>query len=204
MRVSLDLHDFSVLSNYLGLLLKLKERYPAFKVSLFTVPFDIKHREGDRKEALERIKKCLDWIQIIPHGLYHNSSEVRKYKYYEFRESIAPTITSYFNKDGLPFVKGFCAPHWHWNSEVVGALDDMGWWGAISPKVPKMECTKRFYRYSHSIDESFLDSGLSILKLHGHLNGTSSDDLEKCFENLLKLSDSVEWSFVTDFIEEKE
>jgi hypothetical protein len=203
MIVSFDLHDFSILNNYFDLLLKLREYYPTFKVSLFTVPFDIKHKEGNRQEALTKIKTCLDWIQIIPHGIYHNSSEMRRCSYQQFKDHVIPAITSYFNNDGLPFVKGFCAPHWNWNTNVVRCLDDMGWWGAISPKRLDMPSTKKFYQYSYALDEPYLEVKSNILKLHGHLNGTSKDDLGKCFHNIFKLPLSTEWHFVTDYLEVK-
>ena len=191
MRISLDLHDWSVVNNHMDLLLELKKYYPKFKVSLFAVPDDIKHRKGTRAEVLP-------WMQIIPHGIRHNSSECRKMTYDQFRQETIPGIKKAFNKDGITFVKGFAAPHWHWNGEVVRALDDEGWWGAVSPK-KKMIIPNRYYAYSHSLDDFLLHDGL---KLHGHLNGTDKDDLGKCINNLLKLPIDINWVYITDFIQE--
>jgi hypothetical protein len=106
--IDLSLHDWSVLNNHMRTLIKIKERLPKFKVSLFAVPDDIKHRQGDRESALKLIKKNLDWMQIVPHGLQHNSAEARKWGYEEFREEIVPRITRAFRNDDLPFVEGFC------------------------------------------------------------------------------------------------
>lgn len=200
-KVALSLDDFSVLNNRLDLLWRLREHYPNFKVSLFTIPNDIKHKAGNRDEALIRIKECLDWIQIIPHGLKHNSSEAKKWDYWTFKDKIMPAIKETFDKDGLPFEKGFKAPHWDWNKGVVRALDEEGWWGAISPKREDMVSTKRFYIHNYGLNEDYLGARRDILKLQGHINDTSPDDLENNFDNLLKLPD-IEWHFVTDFIEE--
>lgn len=202
MKVALNLDDFSIINNRLDLLLKLKEKYPGFKVSLFTVPIDTRGDWGIsliRWELLNKVKENLDWIQIIPHGLTHEGSEMKRYDYRTFKYEIMPRIKQAFDKDGLPFVRGFKAPHWRWTEGVVKALDEEGWWGAVDRRQPLMPCTKRFYKYSHCLDEPF-DGDL--LKLHGHIYGTDSD-LGKCFDNLMKLPLNTEWYFVTDFIEDK-
>ena len=202
--ICLDLDDFSVLNNRLDLLLKIKEHYPNFKVSLFTVPFDVArevnpqarlHREG----ALKKIKENLSWMQFIPHGLTHMTDEMEKCDYELFKK-VMISIKEAFDKDGLPFVKGFKAPYWLWNKDVVKALDDEGWWGAIDRNQPGMLKTKKTYVYSHSLEEAFHKSNLDTIKLHGHIDGVSENDLEKNFTNIFKLPTDTEWHFVTDFI----
>jgi hypothetical protein len=203
MKVCLDLHDFSVVNNRLDLLWKLKEYFPNLKVSLFTVPNDIESSWGQyriRKESLERIKLCLDWIQIIPHGLKHEHREMKNCSYQTFTHEVMPAIKQAFDRDGLPFVKGFLAPHWRWNEGVIKALDEAGWWGAVDRRQPSMLSTKKFYRYSHCIDEELPIT--DVLKLHGHIYGTSND-LGRCFDNIRELPKDVEWYFVTDFLEDK-
>lgn len=199
----LDLHDFSVVNNRLDLLKKLKEYWPEFKVSLFTVPIDDARDLGPvliREGYLKEVKECLDWIQIIPHGLMHHGSEMKYVNYQAFRNITVSEIDKAFTADGLPYEKGFCAPHWRWSDDVVRALDDMGWWGAVDRRQPNMACPKRFYRYSHCLDEEMPFEGTA--KLHGHVYGTSND-LGLCFDNLMRLPKDTEWRFVTDFIEEK-
>jgi hypothetical protein len=204
MKVSLDLHDFSVVNSRLDLLLTLKDRYPGFKVSLFTVPMD---RRADfglyliRDELLARVKENLDWIQIIPHGFDHHGAEFRNCDYGTMKLKIMPAIEEAFGRDGLPFERGFCAPHWKWSSGTVQALDEAGWWGAVDPAKPHMERTGRFYRYSHNIDMPFVLSA-DLLKLHGHVYGTSND-LGRCLANLFNVPTDAEWHFVTDFLEEE-
>jgi hypothetical protein len=204
MKICLDLHDFSVVNNRLDLLLKLKEYFPGFKVSLFTVPIDTEASWGPyriRKDLLREIKNHMDWMQIIPHGLTHNEN-FETYDYLTFKNEIMPLIEKAFNRDGLPFEKGFCTPSWRWSEGVVRALNEAGWWGAVNRSLPKTSFTKRFYKFSHHLYEPFYDSGSNILKLHGHIYG-SSNDLGKCLPYLLRLPKTVEWHYVTDFLEEK-
>lgn len=199
--ICLDLHDFSVVNNRLLWLRALKEHFEDFKVSLFMVPIDTKQDWGPytiRHEFLKEIKKDLDWIQLIPHGFTHKGSEVKDWTYQETTEKLAD-IKIIFDNLELPFVKGFCAPHWRWNEEVVRALDDSGWWGAVDPRQPNMIKTKKFYKYSHTIDSKFPNE--DGLKLHGHIYGTPND-VGKCFDNLLTLPINTEWGFATDFLEE--
>jgi hypothetical protein len=81
-------------------------------------------------------------------------------------------------------------------------LDDEGWWGAIDRNQRGMLKTKKFYTYSHSLDEFFSASNLETIKLHGHIDGASNNDLERCLLSIFKLPTDVKWHFVTDYIEE--
>jgi hypothetical protein len=202
MKVCLDLHDFSIVNNRFDLLMKLKERFPDFKVSVFTVPVDEKVDWGPyliRGDLLATIRKNLEWIQIIPHGYRHNGQEMRNYDYNEFKR-LMETIKETFDFEGLPFEKGFCAPHWKWSNGVVKALDEAGWWGAVDPGQPGIQKTKKVYRYSHDISVPVaLDA--EVLKLHGHVYGTKND-LGRCLHNLFNIPQTVEWCFITDFLEE--
>lgn len=185
----LDLHDFTVSDNRLDLLLKLKERWPDFKVSLFMIPIDKNYSDSD----LLLVKENLDWLQLIPHGLKHTRFEMR---YCRNFEKVMAKIDEVFKQYGLPYEKGFCAPHWRWNEHVVRTLDEHGWWGAVDRRQPKMLKTRRYYKYNFCLDEKYQGE---MLKLHGHVKGTKND-LEKCFNNLMALPDKINWQFVTRFI----
>lgn len=204
MKVSLDIDDPSVLHSGMDYWLKLKEHYPSFKVSLFWIPFD-PHTETSqlrlmRDQEIEKVKANLDWIQLIPHGLTHINREFEKCDYYTMKDLVLPSIDEAFKRDGLPYEKGFKAPNWLWNEEVIRALDEAGWWGATDRNQPEMLKTKRNYTYTHSIDEPFWLSTNETLNLHGHLDGVSANDMERCFLNLLNLPTDTQWHFVTDYI----
>ncbi len=203
-KVALSLDDFSVLNNRMDLLLKIKEHYPDFKVSLFTIPVDWRFEQKPearilRDKSLALIQENLDWMQIIPHGLTHMPKEFENCDYYTFRDLVLPSIDEAFKKDGLPYEKGFKAPYWLWNKKVVKALDEAGWWGATDRNQPDMLKTKKNYTYTHSLEEPFHESTEDTILLHGHIDGVSANDLERCFLNLMKLR-NVEWHYVTDYI----
>jgi len=206
--ICLDFDDFSVLNNRMDLLLRLRESYPRLKVSLFTIPYDFVY-EGDlsaslmRKDTLDMIKKNLDWMEIIPHGLLHTQREFEKCTYDTMKLSMK-AIDEQFKKDGLPYVKGFKAPYWLWNEDVVRALNDSGWWGAIDRKGAWGELVpERYYKYTHGIDEWFSESNLSTLRLHGHITAASENGIEKCFTNLFRMPTDAEFKFASELLQTK-
>ena len=205
--ICLDLDDFSVLNNRLDLLMTLKEAYPKLKVSLFTIPYDFAYEKEVsgrimREKTLEAIKKQLDWLEIIPHGLLHFPKEFEKCDYETMKNYVLPSIDEAFKKDGLPYVKGFKPPYWLWNKEVIRVLDEADWWGAIDRTKLKEPKTKRYYVYTHSIDEPFNESTLDLLKLHGHISVQSANNIEKCLPNLFKMPADAEFKFASEMVEE--
>lgn len=205
---ALDFDDFSVLNNRLDLLLRLRESYPNIKISLFTIPFDFLYEQDVsarlmRDKTLEKIKENLDWIEIIPHGLMHMPREFEKCTYDTMKNYIFKAIDEAFVKDGLPYVKGFKAPYWLWNDEVVRALDEEGWWGAIDSKQEMLK-TKKFYKYSHSIDEPFSKANnQEVIKLHGHITSSYSNGIDRCFFNLFKMDPKAEFKFASELLEDR-
>ena len=203
--ISLDLDDFSILNNRIDLLMQLKESYPKLKVSLFTIPYDFAYEtlpEGRimRDKTLAMIKTQLDWIELIPHGLVHFPKEFEKCDYKTMKLKVFPAIEEAFNKDGLPYVKGFKAPYWLWNEEVVRALDEEGWWGAID-KYATLK-TKKYFEYTHGIDEMFWESTFDTLKLHGHITNDNNNAIAKCFTNLFKMPTDAEFRFASELLDE--
>jgi|GEM_PF-3816477 len=206
MKVSLDLHDFSVIHNRMDLLKTIKEHFPGFKVSLFTIPYDYLSEQSNarvfRDRFLHEIKQSLDWMQLIPHGLMHIPREFERCDRWTMKMAMEG-IEEAFGKDGLPYEKGFCAPYWLWNQDVVDVMDESGWWGAVDRNQPEMLCPKRVYKYSHSLSERFYEAKTDTLKLHGHMGHPSDNALEDHLLSILKLPEDAEWHFVTDFVEEK-
>lgn len=171
---------------------------------MFTIPYDYEYETTTlrlvRSEALEKIKKNLDWIQIIPHGVMHIPEEFARCDKETFKMAMA-SIDEAFEKDGLPYEKGFKAPYWLWNQDIVDVLDEFGWWGAQDRNQPKNIRTKKKYEYDYSIDEPFWETDKEVVKLHGHISLPSANNLEDCLLNLFKLPSNVQWDFVTDYLE---
>lgn len=203
---ALDFDDFSVLNNRLDLLLRLKESYPKLKVSLFTIPYDFTYEKDVsgrllRDKTLAEIKKHTDWLEFIPHGLTHFPEEFKKCTYETMTQYIFKAIDEAFKRDGLKYVRGFKAPFWLWNADVVRALDEAGWWGAIDKNQKNTLKTKRFYKYSHSIDEPYSKAiGIDVIKLHGHIT-PSGNGIERCFSNLFKMNPDADFKFASELVE---
>lgn len=202
-KVILDLDDFSVLRNRMDLLSTIKEHYPNFKASMFTIPFDYEYEASmlriERSRGLKWVKDNLDWIQIIPHGLTHIPREFENPDR-ETVEMAFKAIDDAFTHDELPYVRGFKAPQWLWNQNVVDWLNYNGWWGAVDRNQPDMLKTERVYEYDFSIHEPFWESDKEVLKLHGHMTLPSENNLEDCLLNLFKLPNDVEFEFVTQHL----
>lgn len=204
--VSLDFDDFSPLNNRMDLLLRLKEHYPDLKVTMFTILFDAEREINpmiriQKDSNLEIIKQNLDWIETVPHGLTHMDRE--------FENCDAKTMRTYleniedeFKKIGLNITKGFKAPFWLWNKDVVKELDRKGWWGAVDRNQPDMLRTKRYYEYTHSIDEPFWLSNDRVVNLHGHISLPSKNNLEDNLLNLMKIPTHARWEFASHYVKE--
>ncbi len=180
-KVTLTLDDFSVVNNRLDLLLKLKAHFPNFKVSMFTIPIDKPMDYGPyliRKDFLEEVKKHLDWIQIIPHGLYHDGREGRRWTEDEFRNDVIPMIIESFEADGLPFVRGFKTPHYSINEAVKIVLAEKGW--------------RLFEKEGYALHQEWPDGDLL---LRGHIYGCA-DDLGKNMDKLLRIPKDTIWKFI--------
>ena len=206
--IVLDFDDGSFLNYRYDLLAELKEHFPKLKVSLFFIPFDARYESNAvyrmfRKESIENLKKNLDWIQIIPHGLTHMEREFKKADKQSMRLTLK-AIDEIFRKEGIPYEKGFKAPYWQWNQDVVDVLDKKGWWGAIDTRNTAMIRTKKFYKNFYSCNEQFWLSDRDVIKIHGHMDGKSDNDVEKCFMAFMKIPTDAEFNFVTDYLEDRE
>jgi len=202
-KVSLDIDDSTIFFVNWDKLLRLKERYPTMKVSFFHIPFDFQSEKSllrtMRNKGLKLLEENLDWIQLIPHGVAHLPQEFLNV----FKEDLPlvfNAINEFMEDDNLPYEKGFKAPQWLYNQDLVDFLDEKGWWLAVDRNQPKAPRAKRFYEYNYSIDEKFWESKEPVWKLHGHMGAPSLNNIEDCFLNLLKIPLDAEWHYITDYL----
>lgn len=200
-KISLDLHDGSVLRNNYELLLRLKEHIPELKLSLFFIPYDYEAERSQlslqRKNKLKILKENLDWIKLYPHGVMHIPREFEKADRIATELSLR-AIDEAMSKDELPYEKIFCAPQWLWNQGVIDVLNENGWAGATDRNQPNMLKTKKNYVYTHSIDEDF-SKVKTDLALHGHMGYPSANNLDDNIVNLLNIPKG-DWVFIDEFV----
>lgn len=206
-KVIFDIDDGSLFRTRWDLLKKVKEHYPKFKVSLFWIPFDYEIETDASKlilkeSKIKEVQSNLDWVELIPHGLSHIPHEFAKADKRAV-ELALQSIDVIMREYHLPYKKGFKAPYWLWNEEVVEILNRKGWWGAIDRNNSEMVVPDRYYRYTHSLDEPFWLSSEPVIKLHAHMTPPSINNLEDCILNLFKLPNDTEFDFVSNYIEKK-
>lgn len=106
--------------NALDWLVDFKDRYPDFKVTLFT----ILGRWSDIK-MLEAIKG-FEFIELAAHGYYHSTNdEVQKWTEEQWVDNLY-----LYERSGL-FTKVFKAPNWQMSKLGYQMLKDKGWAVAI-------------------------------------------------------------------------
>lgn len=112
-----DADDFCEDNNGLEILTRIKEKNPAFKITLFTIPAKCGF------EFLEKIRK-IDWIDMVPHGWLH--PHPRECENWDLNE-----CRSYIRRlKFYPMTKGFKAPGWQISDAMYQALLENGYWVA--------------------------------------------------------------------------
>jgi hypothetical protein len=112
-----DADDFCESNTEMDVLLKIKEVVPEFKITLFTIV-------GLCSGRFFAEMSQLDWIDLVPHGLYHphpreceNWAYIRCCRYLDLVDIVGIT-------------KGFKAPGWQISDGMYEALLERGYWVA--------------------------------------------------------------------------
>jgi len=174
----------------LDTLTKIKEMYPKFKFTAFTVPMpkqilikeNVKHfsEEGYKKWA--KVINSFDWLEIAVHGLFHTKKEFTKD--YDYTMTQIDAIENTFKRIGLNYKKIFKAPYWQYSWWALKALRDRGYIIALDRNHPlKVPEGCKTYYYNWSFEEPAPQE--DIIKGHGHMyGGQIENDLDRCFANI--------------------
>lgn len=206
----LDFHDLEIGRPGLEEVLKLKEHYPALKVTLFMVPLAQSVLNGkitpkQYQEWADFLKKQ-DWIELCPHGVTHQGDEMLHYRtpkgrkaevHYEMANLYIDAAEHTFKQLGLPFKKIWASPHWLSSWDTLKALWDRGYTLAVDPNqlTPSGGPT---YKWNWSIDKSIPISPL--VKGHGHLYPPSPNAIQTHLGNLLKIPTNAEFRWVSEVL----
>ncbi|RLB83745.1 MAG: hypothetical protein DRH17_00905 [Deltaproteobacteria bacterium] len=172
----IDYDDFTIGSAFKNLL-RIKEHYPAFKVTAFTIPMNISVLKNElpfeRLKEWAKIVSRHDWIEIAVHGYAHIPKECMVDR--ENAEKLISDSEKVLTDLGFNWVKVFKAPHWLSSKEMYECLRDRGYIVAVDRNQPKpwIEGLK-IYIYNWSLDETALPRG-EWIKGHGHFYGTPND-----------------------------
>jgi len=209
MKIILDIDDLSPSMPNVDLILKLKEHYPKLKITAFTIPADTRTFNDSRdKEDFSKvydqwaaILKENPWIEIAPHGFFHNAGEMLCDE--EKAKQIILAGENLFKHYEIPFVKIFKAPKWQMSPAAYTVLRDMGYMVAIDRNNPIVPITGlKTYKYSWSFEEPF-PKNEKIVKGHGHMVGMENA-IDFSFTNLLNMPDDAEFLTVSEYMEQYE
>ncbi len=117
--IFVDADDFSQINDGKGVLEFIHEKNPAFKVTLFSIVGDCSH--AFMKEVAEK-----DWVRMVPHGWFHETSRECEHWSYEKSFLYLLTIAQFCPR----MLRGFKAPGWQISDGMYQALDEGGWWVA--------------------------------------------------------------------------
>lgn len=195
LKIALELDDFSPRNSHLSLLETLREHYPSFKVTMFTVPWEIRWGQPtpitqDEYSPWVRAVKNADWIEIASHGLTHLPEEFGEISYEGAKKRLLTAEKMYENR-GINLVKIFKAPHWCLSEEGKKAAEDLGY------------TVVEDHYYQWNIKDEFpeaLKDYDGIIIAHGHVQDTMGNGLEESLPRLMKLPPGTEFYKLSDVL----
>jgi hypothetical protein len=208
MKLALDFDDFSPLNSNFGILESLKEHYPGFKVSMFTVAWNTQGvsestpiTEAKFKPWVDAVNES-DWIEILIHGLLHSPLEYWKLTYIDAKKRTIVASKMFENRN-IKFEKIFKAPQWQISSDAEQAVTDLGFlvmhdgyydWNLNSDQVRCPDGTMKQYL---EIPKDQLVIG------HGHVQDVCGNGLAQALPMLMKLPTDTEFIFLSEALKER-
>lgn len=164
--VVFDVDDFCDEHNCLNEIRQLKEQYPRFKCTLFTIPNRI------RKSLLQEAKS-LGCVELCPHGVNHDPNE-------EFKVRTKQELLDCYSRlDYTLYTKGMRPPGWFINKEIVDGCNEIGMW--IAPHVRDVG------RIADRCKHGYYACGEHYPYWHAHSHNTCGNWLKKDVDKLLKM-----------------
>jgi hypothetical protein len=185
MKVCIELDDFGKDNHRLDLLMKLKEHFPNFKVTMFAIPAQCPD---------DWVAKLPDWIELAFHGDTHAYRECEKWTHQE-------AFSFHFKYANKPrFVNIFRPPYWLLSDQAHEYLN-MYFFLCLHPD------DKRANNYTYNwnlkddyVDASFANSDADVLCGHGHVQNVCGNGLEESFNRIMQLPKDTDFYFVSEVI----
>lgn len=195
MKISLDFDDFSPMNHRIDLIDELRQRYSGFKVTMFTIPWDIRFNPQGKgtpitdmkyAEWVSYVKKAIKdgWMEIAIHGLTHAPTEFHDLTYEEAKNRIVVAQKMFVNV-GIEINDMFKAPQWLINDDGRRAVKNL-----------HLNLMEDGY-YNWNIKD---DMPKGDLIAHGHIQDVMDNGLEESFTRLMKIPKDAEWVFLRGMI----
>lgn len=191
MKVAIEYDDWSGVNSNFGILEKFKEHYPDFKVTMFTVPWEIRFggsfensapiTQARFKPFVDAINEC-DWIDVALHGLTHAPLEFSDLSYEAARKRIIVGMKMFKNVGIKNFVKIFKAPQWQISDEARTAARDLGF----------MVVEDQYYNWNLANDEPN-KGAMEPYIMHGHVQDVCENGMAETMHRILKLPIDTEF-----------
>lgn len=201
MKIALEFDDFSPRNSNFGILEDLMDHYEHFKVTMFTVPWEIRFgqqtpiTQAAHDPWCEAVKKC-KWLEIALHGMTHAPLEFAEITTEEAHKRIVIGEKMFINK-GIKLAKIFKAPQWEISKEATKAANDLGY----------DVVHDHYYNWNLADECPFTpeqiknDEGTIIA--HGHVQRVCGNGLEEVAHKIMKLPPDVEFIFLSEALKEK-
>jgi hypothetical protein len=197
MKISCDYDDFSPMNHRFDILDKIRERYPDFKVTMFTVPWEIRLSPSTKgtpithdryKPWVDKVIEAVDegWMDISLHGLTHAPREMENLTYQEVKNRIL-TGQKMFENVGIKINDLFKAPQWLISEDGKKAVEDLG--------LKLME--DHYYNWNLKDDKPKKKKKLIA---HGHVQDVMGNGLDESFFRLSKTPTDAEWLHLKEMI----
>lgn len=200
MKIVLEFDDFSPANTNLGIVEDLKDHYPSFKITMFTVPWEIRFGGGGKGTPItepkyapfvEAIKKSEGWLEIALHGLTHVPMEFAELSEDAARKRLIVGTKMFENRE-IKLAKIFKAPHWAISKEAVRVANELGF----------DVCHDHYYNWNLADECPFTaeqiknDDGIIIA--HGHVQKDCGNGLEEVAHKIMQLPPSVQFISLTE------
>lgn len=196
MTISVDFDDFSPLNHRFDMLAKLRERYKDFKVTMFTIPWEIRlNPDGkgtpitDEKYMMwcHAVKKGVEdgWLEVAIHGLTHKPLEFSQLSYQKAKDRVTVSMKMFENTQ-IPYVKMFKAPNWAISDGAKLAMKDLD-----------IKVIEDGY-YNWNLKDDMPDGEKLIA--HGHVQDEPStmNGIEQSYMRLSKVPPDAKWIFLSE------
>lgn len=177
--------------------------FDAFKVSMFTIPASNRDYLSNHKDWLATLPQ---YIEHIPHGWIHNNYEFMELDYHECRDRVNLGIMEFIDA-GLPIIKGFKAPNWRYNKNLVKVLEEKGFWLAVYNEGHHRGSAGGIqipiFAWNWDIGTK-IPENIDILLAHGHVHSQSGPGayVGDYIENIKQLPKDTEFIFLSKFMED--
>lgn len=208
----LEVHDFGYLLPGLDDILRLKDIYPNFKITCFTIPFpedffakeNRKHFKVEKYKEWAKIINSYDWLEVGIHGFSHSAYEMDVP--YDKAITTIEAVENLLKEIGLEYKKLFVAPYWQYSYDAFVALRDKGYVIGMDRNYPRpVPKDAKTFAYNWSMEEPVFSARQKIVG-HGHTTSRGvHNGLSQCYLNILnKIPNDAEFGFISEYVKEEE